>query len=449
MSLRSGELNEIPGLGDNLSAAVEIRVNDLPAFPGHPWKISKADIDRAKPIVARYGDRVLPVLVDDENHVMSGEIFIEATRLQGRKTIRVIRQSGLSSAESLMLGTAITKLQTLGGWDGAAMEAALREFEEFIEDFSASLIGFAPGELDRIIGAASGGVEADRIPAIQPLPVSRPGTVWKCGNHMVVCGDATDPEAIQALLAGEQVSVALCDPPFGCKIDGFVSKKGRHREFVQASGEMDDDALLDFFGKFCRAMATALAPGALVYLFIDWRSLRLLQQAAEAVFGKLVNLCVWAKDRAGMGSFYRSQHELVLLFAMPGARHRNNVELGRHGRDRSNLWSWPCAASSRKGREGDMLGNHPTPKPVEMIAEAIIDSSLRTEIVFDCFLGSGTTLIAAERTGRRFRGMDLDPLYVDLAVRRWQDWTGKDAVDAASGRSFNDLAEEVCHEAED
>lgn len=449
MSLCSGELSEIPGLGDNLSTAVEMRVDDLKPFPGHPWKISRADVDRAKPIIARYGDRVLPVLTDDENRVMCGEVFVEAARLCGRKTIRVIRQSGLSDTESLMLGTAITKLQTLGIWDGAAMEAALSDFEAFVEDFSASLIGFAPGELDRIIGAASAGEEADKIPALQPLAVSRPGSLWQCGAHRILCGDATDPQAFKALLDGEQVSVALCDPPFGCKIDGFVSKKGRHREFVQASGEMDDDALLEFFGKFCRAMATVLVPGALVYLFIDWRSLRLLQQAAEAVFGKLVNLCVWAKDRAGMGSFYRSQHELVLLFAMPGARHRNNVELGRHGRDRSNLWSWPCAASSRKGREGDMLGNHPTPKPVEMIAEAIIDSSLRTEIAFDCFLGSGTTLIAAERTGRRFRGMDLDPLYVDLAVRRWQEWTGKDAVDAASGRSFNDLAKEVCHEAED
>lgn len=140
-----------------------------------------------------------------------------------------------------------------------------------------------------------------------------------------------------------------------------------------------------------------------------------------------------------MGSFYRSQHELVLVQAMPGASHRNNIELGRHGRDRSNVWSWPCAASSRKGREGDMLKGHPTPKPVEMIAEAIIDSSVRGEIIYDGFLGSGTTLIAAERTQRIFRGMDLDPLYVDLAIRRWQDWTGKQAIDIDTGRSFNDI----------
>lgn len=247
------------------------------------------------------------------------------------------------------------------------------------------------------------------------------------------------------MLADETVSVALCDPPFGCKVDGFVAKKGKHREFVQGSGELDDDQLLDFFLRFCRAMATVLNPGALIYLFIDWRSKRLLQQVAEEVFGKLINLCVWTKDRAGMGSFYRSQHELVLVLAMPGARHRNNIELGRHGRDRSNVWIYPCAASSRTGREGDMLKNHPTPKPVEMIADAIIDSSQRGDIVFDSFLGSGTTLIAAERTARIFRGLDMDPLYVDLAIRRWQDWTGKEAIDVVSGRTFNDIASEMDH----
>lgn len=431
------------GLGDNLSAAVEVPVADLKPLTGHPWKFDKSDVARAKPMLARFGDRILPILINDDNQILSGGIFMEAARAQGRKTVRVIRQAGLSQSEALLLGTAITKLQTMGQWDGAAMETALREFETHIEDFSAGLIGFAPGELDRLIGASAFSPAADQLPKPSRKAVSSLGALWECGDHRVFCGDATAPEAMQMLLAEEKAAVALCDPPFGCKIDGFVSRKGKHREFVQASGELDGDALFDFFDKFCRTMATGLKAGALIYLFIDWRSLRLLQQAAEAVFGKLINLCVWAKDRAGMGSFYRSQHELVLVLAMPGARHRNNIELGRHGRDRSNVWSYPCAASGRKGREGDMLKNHPTPKPVEMIADVIVDSTARGDVVLDCFLGSGTTLIAAERTGRVFRGMGLDPAYVDLAVRRWQDWTGRDAVDARSGRTFNDVAAEL------
>lgn len=445
MSTRKVEFDAIAGLGDNSSALINAKVARLKPLPGHPWILSEPEIAKAKPFVARHGERALPVIIDDDGQVISGAVFVEAARALGLKTIRVILQSGLSQTEALFIGTAVTRIQTLGSWDGKAMEAALREFEAQIEDFSSSLIAFAPGELDKLIGASSFGDAGDKLPMLQAKAVSWPGVLWHCGDHHVLCGDATDEEAIKALLAGEKVSVALCDPPFGCKVDGFVAKKGRHREFVQASGDMSEEELRDFFRSFCRAMAGVVKPGGLIYLFIDWRSLRLLQEAAEEMFGKIVNLCVWAKDRAGMGSFYRSQHELILVFAMPGGRHRNNIELGRHGRDRSNVWSYPAASSSRSGREGDMLKNHPTPKPVEMIAEAIIDSSVRGEIVFDSFLGSGTTLIASERTGRRFRGMDLDPRYVDLAVRRWQTWTGQDAIDVASGRTFNEIASEADH----
>jgi len=445
MPLSTSDPNNIPGIGDNLSAIVTVEISRLIPLPGHPWKVDKRDVERAMPFVKRHARRAMPVLIDDECHVLSNAAIVEAARALGLKTLKVISQSGLTSAEALLLGTAISKIQTLGSWDGEAMEAALRTFEQQIDDFSAALIGFAPGELDRLVGAGTFGAGAAHVPELAHSAVTQLGMMWKCGRHHVLCGDATNHDAIKALLAGEKVAVALCDPPFGCKVDGFVAKKGKHREFVQGSGELDDAALLEFFRNFCRTLANVLKPGALIYLFIDWRSMRLLQEAAEDVFGRLVNLCVWSKDRAGMGSFYRSQHELVLLFSTPGSRHRNNIELGRHGRDRSNVWSYPSAASLRAGREGDMLKNHPTPKPVEMIADAIIDSSLRGEIVFDSFLGSGTTLIAAERTGRVFRGMDMDPLYVDLAVRRWQEWTGQDAFDAASGLTFNEIASQVNH----
>lgn len=441
MNLKRGELDEIPGLGDNLSALIAVPTGDLISLPGHPWVFKDPDIERAKQFVSRYQGRALPILADDDNHILAGAIFVEAARRLGIKLLKVIRQSGISEAEALLFGTAISKIQSLGSWDGAAMEKALRQFEEHIEDFSAALIGFAPGELDRLIGADIFDGAGNSEPPVEERPISWVGATWVCGDHRLLCGDATCPDTVAELLAGETISLAICDPPFGCKVDGFVSRKGRHRDFIQGAGEMAPDALLEFFRRFCRAMASGLKPGALVYLFIDWRSLSLLQQAASEIFGSLVNLCVWAKDRGGQGSFYRSQHELVLVYAMPGARHRNNIELGQHGRNRSNVWCYPSAASLRRGREPDMQGKHPTPKPVELVADAIIDGSLRGEIVFDCFLGSGATLIAAERTARQFRGMDLEPRYVDLAVRRWQDWTGRDAVDAASGRTFNEIAE--------
>ena len=176
-------------------------------------------------------------------------------------------------------------------------------------------------------------------------------------------------------------------------------------------------------------------------MFIDWRSLHLLLQGGREVFSKLVNFCVWTKDRGGLGSVYRSQHELVLVFQKPGAKHANNVQLGKHGVNRTNVWAYPSAASSRKGREGDLLKSHPTPKIVEMIGDAMLDCTVRGEIVVDTFLGSGTSLIAAERTGRVCFGMDLDPLYVDLSIRRWQAWTGEAAVNAVTGETFDAIAQ--------
>ena len=231
-----------------------------------------------------------------------------------------------------------------------------------------------------------------------------------------------------------------------------MSAKGKHREFVDGSG-MSPEEMRGLFQGFAQALTTVLRKGALVYVFIDWRSLGILQQVLEGVFGPLVQFCCWVSDPVGMGSFYRSRHELVLVHRMPGAGSRmpgtqfiNNVQLGRNGRNRSNVWEYPSAASSRTGREGDMLENHPTPKPVELVADAILDCTSHGDRVIDPFLGSGTTLIAAERTGRICHGMDLDPLYADVAIRRWQAGTGLDAIDAATGRTFDDIAAELAPE---
>ena len=250
-------------------------------------------------------------------------------------------------------------------------------------------------------------------------------------------------------MEGEVADLAITDPPYGCKVDGFVSRKGLHRDFVEGAGDLGPVQLERFFHELASRICAAGRAGALVYIFIDWRSLNLLLQAGESVFGPLAQMCCWVKDRAGMGSFYRCQHELVLVFKVPGGKHTNNVKLGVNGRNRSNVWQYPSAASSRSGREGDMLKKHPTPKGVEMIADAILDCTKRGERVLDCFLGSGTTLIAAERTGRICHGMDLDPLYVDVAIRRWQAWTGQAAIDAETGRTFDDLAAEAARAGED
>lgn len=429
--------------GSNSSTIEGVAVSDLVIDVDDPWKQKAEDIERAIPFVKHFGDdHVVPVLIDEANNVITGTAIVEAAREAGIKTLRVVRQVFPDATERKLFSVASNKILSTGYWDGEALSKVVLEFEKSIEDFSHDLIAFPPGALDKLIGGCISSEGADDLPVTKSLAaVSSIGRVWLAGRHRVMCGDATDARALAILMAGQLAAAACLDPPFGCRVDGFVSSKGKHREFVQASGEMSESELLEFFRSMCRELRAILRPGALVYLFIDWRSLHLLLQAGQEVFGKLVNLCVWSKDRGGMGSFYRSQHELVLVFQQPGAKHANNIQLGKHGRNRTNVWSYPSAVSSRKGREGDLLKSHPTPKIVEMIGDAMLDCTVRGEIVVDTFLGSGTSLIAAERTGRTCFGMDLDPLYVDLAIRRWQAWTGEKAFDAQTGETFDFVSE--------
>ncbi len=447
--MRKSEKNR-PGfefLGHNRSHIERVAVSELSNRPGDPRRNSERDINIAKDVLKRLPPGVpLPIVINGKGEVLVGHIFVEAARSLGTQCLAVIRHAGLSEVDEKHYEIAINQLLGRGGWEPAGLEEWVREFEACILDFSHADIGFDNGELDRILGIpqeVAGFVgAADVVPALQSAAVSRIGILWKAGRHFIMCGDATKSEDFDHLMAAYKARLAITDPPFGCPIDGFVSKKGSHRNFVQGAGELSREELEAFFFAFASNLALVLKKGALVYVFIDWRSLDLLLRACEQVFGGLVQLCCWIKNRAGMGSFYRSQHELVLVFRMPGAKHSNNIKLGGNGRNRSNVWDYPSAASSRSGREGDMLKLHPTPKSVEMIADAILDSTEHGDRVVDCFLGSGTTLIAAERTGRICHGMELDPLYVDVAIRRWQAATGVAAVDSATGKTFDEIAAE-------
>jgi DNA modification methylase len=261
-----------------------------------------------------------------------------------------------------------------------------------------------------------------------------------------LCGNALDAAAFVALMGDERAVMVFTDPPYNVPIDGHASGLGaiHHRPFAMASGEMNKAEFTAFLGQALRTLAAFSAAGSLHYVCMDWRHLDELLAAGAEVYGELKNLCVWVKDNAGMGSLYRSQHELVLVFKTRGGAHRNNVQLGQFGRNRSNVWHYPGANSfARCGAEGNLLALHPTVKPVAMVADALLDCSARGGIVLDAFLGSGTTLIAAERTGRCCRALELDPAYVDTAIRRWQVLTGEKARQAASGRYFDDIADEA------
>src|SRR5204863_3650773 len=270
--------------------------------------------------------------------------------------------------------------------------------------------------------------------------------LWLLGRHRVLCGNALDPAAFSALMGEERAAMVFTDPPYNVPIDGHTSGLGaiHHRPFPMAVGEMDKAGFTAFLGRVCRNLAGFSVGGSIHYVCMDWRHLDEVLAAGREAYGELKNLCVWIKDNGGMGSLYRSQHELVLVFKQHGGAHRNNIQLGQFGRNRSNVWRYPGVNSfARCTEEGNLLALHPTVKPLAMVADAILDCSARSEIVLDAFLGSGTGVIAAERTGRRCFGLELDPTYADTTIRRWQALTGGNPHHAAIGRSFGDLADEA------
>ena len=318
-----------------------------------------------------------------------------------------------------------------------------------------TLTGFETAEVDLIVefaSASSSGGPAEFVPEPDRAqkPVSRLGDLWICGEHRLLCGDATSAEDYALLMVGARAQMVITDPPYNLPVNGHVSGLGktRHREFVMASGEMSPAAFQDFLRTCCSQMALNSVDGAIHFLFIDWRHAYDLQTAVSDVYSALKNIVVWNKTNAGMGSLYRSKHEFVLVYKCGTAPHINNVELGRYGRSRSNVWDYAGVNTFRPGRQ-DELAIHPTVKPVALVADAIKDCSKRKGIILDPFAGSGTILIAAEQTRRRAHAMELDPHYVDAAVRRWQQHTGETVIHTESGLSFDAVARERADDDQD
>lgn len=279
---------------------------------------------------------------------------------------------------------------------------------------------------------------------MQSSPLAAGGDLWQAGAHRVLCGDACEPADWAALMARDRAAMVFADPPYNLRISKTVGRGNiKHREFAVASGDMSPTAFAGFLKTWLRLAIQFSTNGSMHYICMDWRHLSELHGAGQEVFGPLQNLVIWNKTNAGQGSFYRSQHELIFVYKKGDAPHLNNVELGRHGRNRSNVWTYAGVNTFRQGRLAD-LTVHPTVKPVALIADAIRDCTRRGDVVLDPFLGSGTTLLAAERVGRRAYGLEIDPLYVDAAIRRWQDVTKRDAILAATGQTFEEVAAERC-----
>jgi hypothetical protein len=390
-----------------------------------------------------------PVLIDKDDAIIAGHGRIEAAKLLKLESVPCIRIEHMTEAQIRAYVIADNKLALNAGWDEEILATELQHLMTAEISFDIGVIGFEPAEIDTLVEGLSpeddGDPKDDALPEVEESeePVTQPGDLWLLGPHRLLCGDATDVTVFERLMAGKRAQMVFTDPPYNVPVDGHVCGLGavKHREFAMASGEMSPAEFTEFLKTVFGHLADNTIDAAIHFVCMDWRHMGEMLEAADGVYSELKNLCVWVKDNGGMGTFYRSRHELVFAFKVGDGPHINTFELGQYGRHRTNVWQYRGVNTLRQGRLEE-LALHPTVKPVAMVADAIKDVSKRRGIVLDCFGGSGTTLIAAHKTGRRGYVMELDPLYVDRAIRRWQAYAHDDALHAGTGLTFAELAKQ-------
>lgn len=424
----------------------ELEYRKTAAIKPHPKNARthpKKQLDRLAVSIREFGF-TSPILIDEAGVILAGHARWQAAKEVGLKTVPVIVLRDLSEARKRAYVLADNKIAELAGYDRPALAAELEELSSILaaEDLDLSVTGFDPAEIDSLFSdfIDPEADPADELPEIAAAPVSLKGDLWVLGDHhRLLCEDSRDAD-YSRLMAGEQAAMGFTDPPYNVPIPKTLGRgRVKHRNFAMAAGEMSPATFIKFLTDTLSPAAAVSADGALQFVCMDWRHMREMLDAGQAIYSELKNLVVWSKTNAGQGSLYRSQHELIFVYKVGVEPHINNVELGRHGRNRSNVWVYPGANTFRAGRMAD-LAAHPTVKPVALVADAIRDACRRGDIVLDPFIGAGTTILAAERIGRRAYGIEIDPLYVDAAIRRWQAFTKRDAVLEGTGQTFEEIA---------
>lgn len=432
------------GPGGIIGQVQQLPIAQLKPFGKNARTHSDKQIEKIARSLQAFGF-INPVLVDGNNAIVAGHGRATAARRLGLVHIPVLRIEGLTPDQLRAYRLADNRLAELAGWDAEIVAIELQHLMDVELDFNIEAIGWDMPEIDIMLDGLQkdeGQDAADDVPALQSVAVSRPGDLWLLGRHRVLCGSALDPLAYDRLMQGNSAVMVSQDPPWNIAVNAISGRgKTKHREFVMASGEMSDIEFRQFLQDQIRCNIAHAVPGAVIEIFIDWRGVEKVIAAATTEGLELVNICVWVKTNGGMGSLFRSQHEMVVVLKKPGAPVKNNVQLGRFGRYRTNVWTVPGQNSFGAERMA-ALKSHPTSKPVQLIAEAIRDVTDIGDIVLDSFLGSGSAVVAAERTGRIAYGMELDPLYVDTIVRRWEKFTGAEALLDGCRRSFAHITAE-------
>lgn len=419
-----------------------LAIADLKPNPRNARRHSSKQLHQIAASIREFGFNSI-VVIDEDNVILVGHGRVEAAKLAGLSTLPVLRVTHLTAEQKVGFSLADNKIALNSDWDMEQLTILWRELSAQELSFDLEVTGFETAEIDLLIDGPTVAVKADGadlVPDQQAEAVSRLGDLWHLGDHRLICADACDKLAYTDLMAGEQARLIFADAPYNVPIDGHVGGLGavKHREFQMASGEMTPAEFEQFLKTVFANMAEASIDGAIHFLCMDWRHMTEVMGAAYSIYSELKNLCVWNKNNGGMGSFYRSKHELIFVYKVGTAPHINTVELGKNGRYRTNVWDYAGVNTWRAGRDAD-LEMHPTVKPTALVIDAIKDCSRRGEIVLDAFSGSGTTIIAAHKCRRRARAIELDPLYVDVAIRRWQNFTGEKARMAITDETFEEV----------
>jgi len=418
------------------------KISDLKPYPRNARTHSRRQVKQIAAAITEFGF-TNPVLIDENDQIIAGHGRVQAAKLLGLAEVPTVQIGHLSATQKRAYILADNRLAEKAGWDKEILAVELQGL--LADGFEVVLTGFETPDIDVILDAAAN-TKTDRhgddnIPAAGPA-VTQPGDLWSLGAHRIFCGNALESASYGNLLDGSKASLIFTDPPYNVTIGGNVGGKGEihHREFAMGSGEMTPPIFTSFLTTTFQHLAANSLDGSIHYTCMDWRHMQEMLAAGYNVYTELKNVCVWNKSNGGMGTFYRSKHELVFVWKSGTAPHLNNFELGQHGRNRTNVWDYAGVNTFRSGRM-DELQMHPTVKPVALVVDAIKDCSKQGDIVLDPFCGSGTIIVAAERTGRKARALEIDAAYVDVAIRRWEQLTGKSAT-LSTGETFEEISEQ-------
>lgn len=396
-------------------------------------KHSKKQLQKLKNAINKVG-YVNPVLLDEKHNIMAGELRLLAAKELGFTQIPAIILENLTEEEVEAIRILDNRIAEDGEWNYENLKDELEKLLKF--DISFEDLGFDTVDYDKIFLADdidenkvhdSDKEDESWLDANIP-PKVKFGDLWRLGDHFVYCGDSLLVRSFEILMQGELAQIVITDPPYNCKIKGHVCGLGKtqHEEFAMASGEMTDAEFAEFISKFIQNLIKFSVDGSLHYMFMDWAGLNILLTAGKKYYTELKNIAIWNKGVGGMGAMYRSQHEMVPIFKNGKAKHQNHIQLGKYGRYRTNVWDYPGIRATNPASL-ELLKLHPTVKGVPMLHDIMLDASSKNDIVLDCFGGSGSTLLAAERCKRRARLIEISPRYVDVTIFRWEKETGKTA----------------------